>query len=1441
MKYILLLTLLFSSFLSSFIKGQSYTFYKAIVEDGLPTNSCNFVKVDNYGYVWIGHPKGAITRFDGEFINPPLDNLDVYNFNCMDLDKDAVTWFGSNETGITVCYQGKWTNYQTGYGFTTNTLTKGIFIDDKKGKLIVAVKDSIRIYNVSENHILSKSFKSIPIFGLIKLDRLSENIAVVYTSRGVYTINNEQLKLWPIKFTNELVIDLDIITSNRIIVTTTKNVYDATYNLESIIEGKKLPFSSKVNFVESTFENNKLFVASYDEGLFQFDFNRRTTQLYDKSSGLQNYKIVGVAADKEGYVYIATEEEGLIIMGLCYVKNFLDVDLLNSRYLNTVFVGKNKSIWVGDKFGKIANYENAINKQYTISGAVINSILEYQNNIYAATNIGVYVLKGDNFERDKRFVSSNCSQLFVDNNDRLWLAFKENSGIYSLQKNQVRIFETGKLGLPLNLDILRIRQHSNGNIYFASAHDLFVFDESKFNQIGEAMLGKLTINDFDIDKTGDLWLATKSGLYYRHNNQLKRIEHLSKYKIESTSQYIVSVACNKLNNKIYANTTEGLNEIEIVNGKIADKINIYQTEEGITELDADERLSYVDAKGDYYFATNGGLFLLPNDHDPLLNYSYDPFFADITVNYKDTSLFKSQNFYFNKSESKHRFEFEYGEGTFSLKFRRLNKNWVRGYYCKSRLTPDESEWITRDLLNFDYNFLSPGLHTFTLIPNVGPGVKSEPITIELYFKGKWYQSNWFFLTVFLVLAAAFAFILRSFRSYDSERIYKYNLSSDLSNIKSNRLVLIVGAVFLPTSALIFNIFVPDVDNLMLPSFIIGLALAIYYISTVFRPQLLNYSQTVIIISLYIFSCLILFLNYFTKLHPYYFIGLLLIVFASVSILKYIKEIIVYLVIFCAGGLLVYFTVSTTTYSYDRNLFIIGILFTTIILIMNLVIKLNIQEKLYFSNDIVNNGSSLVISGDKNGKITFVSDNFLSILGYKKEELLGDAWWTISVKSNEDAIKNKSFVLNEVKENEPYIRPVRTKSGEFKYIQWVDKSISENQIVSIGQDVTDKKEIEDKFQFLLQNAEDGFFQTDANGKFIFATKKLSELVGIGLDDLLGKFYHELVREDYARKVILHYVRQLSNKSPATYYEFPLKNSGNKEVWVGQTAKMVYDDNRVFIGFIVVIRDITDKRKVEEVMLQKNKDITDNLNYAKRMQDALLPSHMNLQAYLKNIFLVAKPRDVVSGDFSFIERIDNKLVIAIGDCTGHGFTGAFMTVLGTNILRTLTAKKKELSPEVILKELDLQIDTSLNNQYNENEFIMRDGMEIGICVFDLNSKKLEYAGAGLSLFYIHENELQELQGDFKQIGNLDIMDFQYNKKTLVYTEETNFYMFSDGFQDQFGGPNKKKFSRKRAKEVLVDLQDKNFSEQKIAVETVFNNWKGSVRQTDDFIFLGFNLKD
>jgi PAS domain S-box-containing protein len=1438
--------ILFLLFFQNFSFSQNHKVEHYSVNDGLASNACNLVRVDNYGYVLIGHPNGGMTRYDGSFNSYYLNDSPIYEVNGIDYQMDGSTWITANENGLAVWFQRKWYYYRDGFGFYENTITKGVYCDDNNQQLVVGVKDSIRIYNIEQRHLLQPKYKSIYVNEIQNINRLDENIATIKTNRGFYLYSNGKLSLIISKTIPSTIIDLDRVSGDRVVVTTKEKIYEAKLKGNEIVDEKVIVQNVNQNFSESVFSRNKVYSLIEDEGFYIYNFDLKQQVHVNSSNGLLYSDVNSISVDKEGYVYLTTKRNGLQIFGCDYVLNFTNIPSLASNGIISIYKAKDETIWVSNANGTITSYANGNVHEYPLNGLIANDIAEYNGKVILATDLGLYQLDGGNFKSNTQLPIAKCNKILVDSKNQLWLAYNDNLGLYCLNNEQIKVYESGKLGLPLHTSILQIRESNDKQIYFGDKKCIYVWTGQSFQTILQFELKDKVLNDFDIDAQKHIWLATKTGLYIYSDNQLKKFNNTYlKDRQEEVYNYTTYLRYSRNKNCIYVGTNLGFHELVLNSmGDVKDNY-YYGIEEGLLKGECLVRATNLDVNGNFYFATNGGLYLLPQNHEFPIYFNYGPFLSYLKVHYKDTTKFIAENYYVDRSKRKFHFDFESSEGggTFSLFFRELTKQWYPSVYYKSRIVPDEKEWIESNNMNLDYNFMSSGLHTLTIIPYERyTGKEMEPIIIELYFKGSWYQSKWFFLLFFSVLAISFFFLLRFFRQYDAKRIYKYNITNNETLLSSTLLIVLVAAVFLPASAFVFKAFVPSLDNLIWLNVLIGGLELIYFIWAKMDRRLASFSQIVLLVSLYIYTIFDMFLFYYTKMHPYYFIGMLLILFASLSILQYIRDIIIYFVTFCIISLLIYFIADTVIYSYNKNLFILGVLFAIVVQIMNLIIKLNTQERLFFANEIVHNSSSLVMSGDSKGNIVFTSDNMESILGYQKEEIMGQAWWEISSKSLQDAINTKAFVLHELKENEPYIRPVKTKSGQFKYIQWVDKKIQNDLVVSVGQDVTERKALEDKFEFLVQNAEDGFFQTDERGQMLFVSNKILEIMGLEKDKIVNHYYTELIRHDFIKKVVTHYIRQIKNKAMGSYIEFPVKRTDGKELWVGQTAKMIYSDDDAFMGFIAVTRDITDKRKVEEVLRQKNKDIQDNMNYAKRMQDALLPSPETFKLFLKNIYLVSQPKDTVGGDFAFIERIKNKLYIAVADCTGHGFTGALMTVLGTNIIRSLLERENRTAPHLILRELDSLIDANFNRgaHTSSNDIIIRDGMEIGMCVYDFDAKTLEYAGAGMNLMVAEGDEIVTINGDFKHIGNLDIPDFKYSYRKIPVDESMNFYLFSDGFQDQFGGPLRKKFSSKRVTSAILEIQHLPFEEQADAVKNIFNDWKGDMRQTDDFIFMGFNFE-
>ncbi len=259
-----------------------------------------------------------------------------------------------------------------------------------------------------------------------------------------------------------------------------------------------------------------------------------------------------------------------------------------------------------------------------------------------------------------------------------------------------------------------------------------------------------------------------------------------------------------------------------------------------------------------------------------------------------------------------------------------------------------------------------------------------------------------------------------------------------------------------------------------------------------------------------------------------------------------------------------------------------------------------------------------------------------------------------------------------------------------------------------------------------------------------------------------------------------------------------------------------------------------------LIAKEKHISDSIRYAKKIQTAMLPFPERIDKSLQkeNYFIFYKPRDVVSGDFYFCEQIGKKTVIVAADCTGHGVPGALMSMIGMNILEEAIFSKQITSPNLILNDLHEKIRYALKQE----ETLNRDGMDVAICVIDTENKILEYAGAKNSIYIIQNEELREIKADKTPIGGHQNEEKrQFSKHKLDISEPTHFYMFSDGYQDQFGGAKDKKFMKKRFRELLYSNHKKSLSQQKEILDTTLAEWQDNTyNQTDDILVIGIKTE-
>ena len=253
--------------------------------------------------------------------------------------------------------------------------------------------------------------------------------------------------------------------------------------------------------------------------------------------------------------------------------------------------------------------------------------------------------------------------------------------------------------------------------------------------------------------------------------------------------------------------------------------------------------------------------------------------------------------------------------------------------------------------------------------------------------------------------------------------------------------------------------------------------------------------------------------------------------------------------------------------------------------------------------------------------------------------------------------------------------------------------------------------------------------------------------------------------------------------------------------------------------------------DQIAYQK-KHITDSIHYAQKIQRAILPS---LELFSEEIehFVLYKPRDIVSGDFYWVDRVQDMQIIITADCTGHGVPGAFMSMLGVSLLNEIVHNRKTLAPHEILNTLRAMVIESLGQLEAGTE--IKDGMDMTVTVIDFEKNKLYFSGANNPLYLVRDGELSQYKADKMPVAIHEIME-EFHMESIDLKKGDTFYTFSDGYVDQFGGPRQKKFMSKNFKRVLLEIQDLDMIEQGKRLDEIFEEYRADVEQIDDVVVIG-----
>lgn len=341
---------------------------------------------------------------------------------------------------------------------------------------------------------------------------------------------------------------------------------------------------------------------------------------------------------------------------------------------------------------------------------------------------------------------------------------------------------------------------------------------------------------------------------------------------------------------------------------------------------------------------------------------------------------------------------------------------------------------------------------------------------------------------------------------------------------------------------------------------------------------------------------------------------------------------------------------------------------------------------------------------------------------------------------------------------------------------------------------------------------------------------------------GNTIYEASNNPDIRNIIDQCIRSRSSLS----YESENRLEDGTTVWESSTLTPIFNEEGILSKLVIIDANVTERKRSEEIIRLKNKDITDSIHYAKYLQEAILPLQESISTVFPESFIVLKPKDIVSGDFYWFSKTDEVGIVAAADCTGHGVPGAFMSVIGNELLNICLHDPAVRNPAAALTMLDHKIKQVFRK--GREETLTQDGMDIGLLVWHFKDNLIQFAGAKRPLILVRNKEAFVYEGNRFSIGGRESAAGKlFTDNEFIARKGDMLYLFTDGFADQFGisDPNKggskteKKFMYRKFVKLLTDVAPLPAPEQKDRILQTFDNWKGALDQVDDVLIIGIKI--
>ena len=510
---------------------------------------------------------------------------------------------------------------------------------------------------------------------------------------------------------------------------------------------------------------------------------------------------------------------------------------------------------------------------------------------------------------------------------------------------------------------------------------------------------------------------------------------------------------------------------------------------------------------------------------------------------------------------------------------------------------------------------------------------------------------------------------------------------------------------------------------------------------------------------------------------------------------------------------------------------------------------NAQHRL---NSLLENASEVISIFDRNLKQTYESPSVKTIFGYTPDEVIAGTSKKFAPESEEPFLHMLRQLYNNPDEPVTIECQCVRRDGSPMIVEITGHNLIKDEaiqgIILNTVDRTERKRAEkeerlrNKMQSLSENSLDIILRLSMEGIFFYANPVLEDYLGIPSRDIINKNVNDVAIYE-GLKTYFDDTITLIRENPIktnTEIEIPVQMVGKTTIRIMNFAAIPEMNEGELETILFVGHDITDAKRIELEIQEKNKKIEDSIDYAQRIQQSIIPSTELIKSQLPNSFILYKPRDVVSGDFPWYADRNNNLYIAAVDCTGHGVPGALLSFVGYFTLNNIVDHRKAYTAGEICDMLHQGVRTTLK-QDMENASA-RDGMDIAFCKINVLKNEVEFAGAHRPLYLLRGGEIIEYKGDRKAIGGIPVGKKAETPFTTHYIKPERgdkIFFFSDGLPDQLGGPERKKYTSKRIREMILAHEQYSMDQFNKLFEDDFLEWKTGIKQTDDVLLIGIEF--